>query len=99
KEGTYNLDLESVPYFKSDRRMIEAVTTKGNYVCYGKLDEVEEALGEKGFLRVYQRYLVNLVHIARISEGQAFLKNGEVIGISRNRYKETLLAFGRGVLR
>lgn len=99
KEGTFNIDLEEILYFKSDRRTIEAVTTKGNYVFYSKLDEIEEGLGEKQFLRVHQRYLLNLLHIDRISEGQAFLKNGEVITISRNRYKETMVAFARGILR
>ncbi|MEG0325225.1 MAG: LytTR family DNA-binding domain-containing protein [Cellulosilyticaceae bacterium] len=54
---------EEILYFKSDRRKVQALTTKGEYDFYGKLDEIEESLVDKGFMRCHQRYLVNRVFV------------------------------------
>lgn len=98
KDATYKIELEEIIYFKSDRRTVQAITTKGEYSFYNKLDEIEEGLKEKGFIRCHQRYLVNMAHIDHINENEVILKSGEQVPISRNRYKETMLAFARGML-
>lgn len=99
KEATHKIDLDKIIYFKSDKRLVEALTTKGEYCFYSKLDEIEEALKEKGLIRCHQRYLVNREYMEVISENEMILKTGEKIPISRNRYKETMLAFAKGMLR
>lgn len=83
KEATYNVKIEEILYFKSDRRMIQVLTTKGEYHFYNKLDEIEEDLESKGFIRCHQRYLVNIAHIDYMSESEVQLKRQERLPISK----------------
>lgn len=99
KDTTYKVDLDEIIYFKSDKRLVQALTTKGEYIFYSKLDEIEDELKEKGLIRCHQRYLVNSAYMDLISENEVTLKNGEKVPISRNRYKETMIAFAKGMLR
>lgn len=52
-----------------------------------KLNAVEEELTPYGFVRIHNRYLVNLNEVKNIDGLQMELKNGECLTISR-RYKE-----------
>ncbi|MGL4799634.1 MAG: LytR/AlgR family response regulator transcription factor, partial [Cellulosilyticaceae bacterium] len=98
KEATYHVALEDILYFKSDKRIVEMCTVKERYQFYGKLDDLESTLSEKGFVRCHQRYLVSSHCIAKVSEGVALLHTGEEVPISRNRYRETMLGFARRTL-
>lgn len=99
KEATYKIELDEIIYFVSDKRLIKAVTSKGEYEFYGRLDETEDKLVDKEFVRCHQRYLVNAESISQI-EGSTIIIEGSIkIPISRNRYKETMIAFARGLMR
>lgn len=52
-----------------------------------KLDEAEEELGAYGFVRIHNRYLVNINEILQVENMQVLMKNGENLTISR-RFKK-----------
>jgi DNA-binding LytR/AlgR family response regulator len=58
-EGIYRVTKSDILYFASDKRQVSCVTARREFLFYAKLDEVEREVG-KGFLRIHQRYLVNI---------------------------------------
>ena len=60
---------------------------------YAKLDEIEELLKGKHFVRAHQSYLVNMAYIKYIIGNSLVLENGENIPISRNRMKSARETF------
>lgn len=53
-----------------------------------KLDQVEEAMAEYGFIRVHASYLVNEAYIVSVKADKLKLKSGQEISISRAYTKE-----------
>ena len=58
-----------------------------------KLDRVEAQLKDHGFIRIHNRYLVNLRAISVIDKGMCVLLNGEKLPISRARLSQTKETF------
>lgn len=53
------LPLDRIIYFESQKRKIIAYTLTDRIVFYAKLDEIENLIKNKGFLRCHQSYMVN----------------------------------------
>ena len=95
--SSYKLYLNDIIYFASDKRKIKVITEGNTYEFYGKLDDIEKEL-PNFFIRIHQRYLVNLNFV--ISIGNNYVKiNGEKLPISRNRYQNVMIAFAKTMLR
>lgn len=58
------------------------------YCKYGKLDSVQEELGQYGFFRVHQSYLVNMKYVKDVERYVASLENGLKINVSKKYYKD-----------
>ncbi|MGP1515969.1 MAG: LytR/AlgR family response regulator transcription factor [Bacteroidales bacterium] len=89
-EGIKNVFLERLLYIESRLHKLEFYIMDDNinrYSLYGKLDEIEEELEGKDFLRIHQSFLVNIKHIASIFRHEAILNNGTRLKISKSRYK------------
>jgi len=52
------------------------------------MQELEEALYEKGFIRIHRGYLVNFRYIRRFDSAEAVLTNGERLPLSRRRVQD-----------
>ena len=90
------LPLKEILYFKSDRKKVTAVTVKGQEVFYARLSDIEAEL-PTGFIRIHNRYLVNLSHVSRI--GNTFCLCGEEqLPVSRACRQELAAAFARKLL-
>lgn len=63
------------------------------YQIYEKLDDIEKALKDFGFLRVHKSYLVNMRHIRKISNYIVELSTGEELPIPRIRYQKVKQEF------
>ncbi|MBS5874178.1 MAG: response regulator transcription factor [Clostridiales bacterium] len=85
--------LDDIHYFESDRRILYIHMAKQTYKTYRKLDEVEQALKKKDFVRCHQSFLVNARMIQRVGAAAVTLKTGETLPVSKRRYKETSEAF------
>lgn len=95
-DGTYRLPFDRILYFYSDRRKVAAVTGDREYLFYGKLDEIQKLTGE-AFVRIHQRYLVNVRRVERIGKNEVEL-GGAALPVSRNMKSEALAAFAKFVL-
>ncbi len=95
-ETIYRIPKKSILYFRSDRRQVACVSTARTYTFYGKLDEVEQDVGQ-GFIRIHQRYLVRAAAVDQV-EGSQVLVGNETLPVSRAHRPAALAALTRAVL-
>lgn len=84
----HRIPLNEIRYFESDIRKIRVYLSKETLEFYGKLNELEDVLKGKGFLRCHQSYLVNKNYVNAIRRNVIELEGTE-IPISR-KYWEML---------
>ena len=59
---------EEIMYLKSNKHYIEFyMGDEKQYLIRGKMDDMEEALRNYGFIRIHASYLVNLKYITQTS--------------------------------
>lgn len=97
KDLRISLPLSSIKYFSSDRRQVRAVTTQGDYHFYDKLNDLPRRLNTS-FVRIHNRYLVNLNFVQKIT-GSTAVVAGEELPVSRSCRAELEMAFARYMLR
>jgi len=94
--GIFKLNWNDILYFTSDKRKIKVYTVNGAHEFYGKLDDVETKLGIP-FIRIHQRYLVNLCFVDAIDTKFVCIKNGK-LPISRQEYQAVMITFAKYML-
>lgn len=80
--------LRDIIYIEAQGRSLHIATTKGVLLCKEKIAAMEERLKNYGFYLIHRSYLVNLEWIKAHDIKHIFLKNDEVIYVSRRRYPE-----------
>lgn len=80
------LPLDKIIYFESQKRKIIAYTLADQMVFYAKLDEIEDLIKDKGFLRCHQSYMVNQRMIDSIGRTE-IVAQGMHIPMSRKYYE------------
>jgi len=66
-----------------------AITTKeGTINCRMPLYKLEEVLSDERFIKIHRSYLVNMVHIKRVTRTDVILDNGIALPLSRRLYKD-----------
>lgn len=95
--NSYKICLKDIYYFISDKRKLKIVTIENTYEFYGKLDDIEKEL-PSFFIRVHQRYLININYISSI-ENSCVEVNKEKIPISRQKYQNVMIAFAKAMLK
>lgn len=101
KAGVLKLPLKEVIYFKSDRKKIEAVLEKKTEDFYGKLSDLEAELPGY-FIRIHNRYLVNLNYVRKVGSTVCTCVYGdaeEELPVSRGCRQEFSVAFAKMMLR
>jgi DNA-binding LytR/AlgR family response regulator len=86
KSKKIHLPLNRVIYFKSEGHKITAHTLAGGTVFYGKLDDLEEQIGQKGFVRCHQSYMVNRSMIDAVGRKEIHAQ-GITVPMSRKYYE------------
>lgn len=87
------IPVRDILYFTSRLRKIAAVTADKEWEYYGKLADMEKLL-PVSFVRIHQRYLVNMRYVERLDKDSVLLL-GQRLPVSRQRYQETAGAFAR----
>jgi DNA-binding LytR/AlgR family response regulator len=82
------LALGKIYYFESNMRKINVYLKDDVLEFYGKLDELQEVLQGKQFVRCHQSYLVNKNYITSVSRTELMIKDTS-IPVSR-RYQGSL---------
>lgn len=97
RSQTLRLPLGSTKYFLSDRRSVTAYTKKEAFTFYGKLNEIAASVPDY-FLRIHNRYLVNMNYISSM-EGNHVLCENERLPVSRSLKQDVLVAFAKYMLK
>lgn len=94
KDGAlFRIPVKEILYFTSRLRKVAAVTAEKEWEYYGKLSEIETQV-PPFFVRIHQRYLVNMAYVERVDKDSVLLK-GERLPVSRQHYQEAAGAFAR----
>lgn len=96
----YDLFYDNLLYVESNRRIITIHTRQGfTFSCYQKLSELEEALGDRRFLRCHQSFLANMDHIINIIGHSFIMEGGDPVKIRQSgisKIKEAYFAWALG---
>lgn len=93
--STYYLPMEDIIYFMSSARKVEVFSTEASDSFYARLDDLEDKLDPKVFIRVHKSFLVNMNFIDSISPSAIILKNGMTISVSK-KYSKNILSLLEG---
>ncbi|HJD45436.1 MAG TPA: LytTR family DNA-binding domain-containing protein [Candidatus Mediterraneibacter norfolkensis] len=96
KSRSLKIPLKDILYFRSDRKKVSAVTNDCTYEFYGKLTDIETGLPEY-FLRIHNRYLVNLRHVTDLGASSCIC-GGEELPASRPYRHDLAAAFAKAML-
>jgi DNA-binding LytR/AlgR family response regulator len=78
---TVKLELSKIIYFEVLNRLITVHTADSSIEYYGKMESVENALREKGFVRIHRSYLVNCYYIHKLNRTTVCLANGQELPV------------------
>lgn len=88
------IPTKKISYFEIWKRVVTVhynETDKVNF--YSSLEELENRLQDKGFIRIHRSYIVSLSYISRFQQNILFLKTGESIPIGVTYMKQVRKAF------
>lgn len=90
KQSIFRINLDNIIFFESKLRKINIVFSNYSEISfYDKLDNIEDALISKNFIRCHKSYLVNLNYIKKIENSKIITLNNNIIPISRSYLKKT----------
>ncbi|MDN4478935.1 LytTR family DNA-binding domain-containing protein [Demequina sp. SYSU T00039] len=81
------LDPSEIVYAESVKHRITIHALDRVYTFSGTLKALEEELGDHGFFRSNNCYLVNLQHVRRVDQSTSVMTNGAALTVSRPRKK------------
>ena len=90
-----HLKLERIAWFENRLHRVFVTLTSGETLAIGqKLSDLQEELKEHPqFLRCHQSYVVNLEQVERLEDSCFHMREGQLIPISRNFYKQSKNAY------
>lgn len=91
KEGKKEISMNRIAYIESNLHKLNFYVVESDYVSYtlpSTLNAIEDRLEEKRFARIHQSFLVNLDFVVSISNYKAYLQNGNVLPIAKNRFRD-----------
>ncbi|RKI39314.1 DNA-binding response regulator [bacterium D16-51] len=98
-EGKKRISLDCLLYIESRLHKLELHVMEDRmitYTIYDTLNNMENYIGSKKFIRLHQSFLVNMKYIKSVSQYEAVLHSGKSFPIPKARYKkvwDTYLAY------
>ena len=96
RTGGIRLPFRTIRYLFSEKHSVHVVTNTDIVTFYGKLNEVETHLPDC-FVRIHNRYLINLRYLKAIEKTYAILGQ-DVLPVSRSCRQELSVAYARYLL-
>ena len=79
--------LSNILYFESRNRKICVTRVCGKEEYYGKLNDVENQVKDKGFLRIHKSYIINPLYVDTCGKTTVTMSNGDILPVSREKQK------------
>ena len=83
---TIHLPVSSILYIEGENKVQHIVTRDRRHIVYCTMSFFESELIPKGFFRIQRSYLVNMDAVICIQKGEAILRDGTHLPISREKY-------------
>ena len=83
---------EDIVFIESDRRILNIHTTEGTFQTYAKIIDVIAKLPPR-FIQCHKSFIVNMDYISDFTPSSLTVRTGDVIPISKSRYKDVRNAF------
>lgn len=95
RDKVLTVDLKSIIYLEGARncQMIHIAGEQEPVALRRPMQELENELGSKGFIRIHKGFLVNCEYIQLIQDNQVCLTNGISLPLSRRKVQETRQIF------
>lgn len=90
------IPLKEISYIESQNHKAVLHINNRKIAYYAKISELEAELGDS-FCRIHKGYLVNLAYVDEYSKSEVTLTTGEVLLISKYKYKDFVKAHMRFV--
>ncbi len=81
--------VKNILYFESSNREVRMVTTDGDEVFYGKLDDVFKQVSKYQFMFIHKSYIVNYYYVTKFRYEDVTMSNMVILPISQSRRKTT----------
>lgn len=91
KEGNREISMNRIVYIESNLHKLQFCVLESDYVSYtlsSTLNAIEGRFEENRFVRIHQSFLVNLNFIVSIANYKAYLQNGLMLPVAKNRFKD-----------
>lgn len=86
-QQTYRKAVKEILYFESVNRQVKMVSTDGEELFYGKLDDVFAQVAKYHFMHIHKSYIVNYFHVAKFKYEEVTMSNSDILPISQSRRK------------
>lgn len=96
RSGNIRLSFGHIRYFFSEKHSVYVVTQSGTLSFYGKLGDLQASLPDC-FVRIHNRYLINLRYLNAIEKNTAYLGN-DSLPISRSCKQDLSIAYAKYML-
>ena len=83
--GKVSLSVRDILYIRSDDKVQQVVTAGQTYEVHSTVQQIEQQLKGRGFLRIHRFYLVNMGAVRRVQGNDLVMDNGKVLPVSRIR--------------
>lgn len=93
---TYCLNSEEIYYIEADNKHCIVHLKREALQCNKTMAKVSDVLPKSRFIKINRAYIVNMYHITKYNNENIFLRNGDILHISRNylqNFKENYLFF------
>lgn len=87
----YRLPVDALLYVENQGRKLLFHTKKGDYSCYGRMEEYESLLPE-WFFRCHRGYLISLKEVVSYERDLVRLSDGQEVLMAKKRYEAFLQA-------
>lgn len=93
--GKKTIDIEKIVSVEvqSHKLIIVMENKNENFIANGNLKDIEPELIQNGFIKIHQSYIVNYRYINLIKPKEIVMDNGDILPLSRSRYKSTQIEF------
>lgn len=88
RSGILSIPVDDILYIECFAKVQQIVTACQSYEIRCTLSELEERLGELGFLRPHKGYLVNYRCVECIESDRLCLRNGQSIPVSKHKLSQ-----------
>nr|WP_320024879.1 LytTR family DNA-binding domain-containing protein [uncultured Acetobacterium sp.] len=85
---THKLPIKNIIYFQSINREIKIVTTTGEELFYGKLQDVFHQVAKYQFMNIHKSYIINYEYVAKFKYDEVVMSNSVCLPISQLKRKE-----------